>query len=474
MRHRNHRHMQLYNRDCSSRRRRRGAFSHRYLPCALLIPLRHYCFRCACYALIMRASCLVVHTTQVLVARALSCFPQTRSQQLTQFSPTQPLWPAPQSPLRGASQQLSPMMLPGGLPTLGSPVRGSLPVGQVQQVLFGPLPVQQQQQMQQQQVQAAAQQVGSPKPVQRRQQQPQVQAQFQSPPPGPRQGFAFSSDFKNRIWPNQNSTIRFQGPDWAWLKDVTPAYLFKLAFYKFWRQRATAIAKIPDGAVKPCWYDESITGIWCSLHNLLNPSVPTQEGQAACRHCKVEEYELLFSCWASYGWGHVRTHTPPGGTAKTVHHFYFNKDPPSFINATNAGAMAFKNECASVRSAGASLMRGSAKRGASAARAIATGAKVKTTAVKDGEQPQQQQVQQQQLQQQAAVQQATLQLLQQQQRVQMAQQQQQQQQQLAQPQVRAIFAIARFRHCCARFICCSTRDLIVCARYGPTFCPIVT
>ena len=136
-------------------------------------------------------------------------------------------------------------------------------------------------------------------------------------------------------------------------------------------------------------------------------------------------------------------HTPPGATAKTVHHFYFNKDPPSFINATDAGAMAFKNECASVRSAGASLMRGSAKRGASAARAIATGAKVKTTAVKDEEQPQQQQVQQQQLQQQAAVQQATLQLLQQQQRVQMAQQQQQQQQQLAQPQVRAMYNTMR-------------------------------
>ena len=33
---------------------------------------------------------------------------------------------------------------------------------------------------------------------------------------------------------------------------------------------------------------------------------------------------------------------------------------------------------------------------------------------------------------------------------------------------------ACFRHCCARFIRCSTRDLIVCARYGPTFCPIVT
>ena len=409
----------------------------------------HYCFRYACYALIVRASCLVVRTTHVLVARALSCFPQTLSQQLTQFSPTQPLWPAPQSPLRGASQQLSPMLFPGGSPTLGSPVRGSLPVGQVQQVLF-PLPVQQQQQMQQQQVQAAAQQVGSPEQqqqqqqqqqVQPRQQQPQVQAQFQSPPPGPRQGFAFSSDFKNRIWPNQNSTICAQGPSWAWLKDVTPAYLFEVAFYKFWRQRATAIAKIPDGAVKPCWYDESITGTWCSLHNLLNPSVPTQEGQAACRHCKVEEYELLFSCSASYVWGHARTHTPPGATAKTVHHFYFNKDPPSFINATDAEAMAFKNECASVRSAGASLMRGSAKRGASAARAIATGAKVKTTAVKDEEQPQQQQVQQQQLQQQAAMQQATLQLLQQQQRVQMAQQQQQQQQQLTQPQVRAMFAL---------------------------------
>ena len=170
---------------------------------------------------------------------------------------------------------------------------------------------------------------------------------------------------------------------------MTPAYLFEVAFYKFWRQRATAIAKIPDRAVQPCWHDESITGHWCSLANLLNPSVPTQEGQAACGHCKVEEYELLFSCWASYRWGHIRTHTPPGATAKTVHHFYFNKDPPSFINATDAGAMAFKNECASVRSAGASLLRGSAKKGASAARALATGAKVKTTAVKDHEQPQQ-------------------------------------------------------------------------------------
>ena len=99
-----------------------------------------------------------MRTTQVLVARALSCFPralscfpQTLSQTLTQFSPTQPLW-----------QQLAPMLFTGGSPTLGSPVRGSLPVGQVQQVLFGPLPVQQHQQMRQQQVQAAAQQVGSP------------------------------------------------------------------------------------------------------------------------------------------------------------------------------------------------------------------------------------------------------------------------------------------------------------------------
>ena len=157
----------------------------------------------------------------------------------------------------------------------------------------------------------------------------------------------------------------------------------------------------------------------------------------------MEEYELLFSCWENYGWGHVRTHTPPGATAKNVHHFYFNKDPPSFINVTDAGAMAFKNECASVRSAGASLLRGSAKKGASAARALATGAKVKTTAVKDEEQLQQQQVQQEELQKQTAVQQATLQLLRQQQRVQMAQQQQQQQQQLAQAHVRAMFAIAR-------------------------------
>ena len=52
-----------------------------------------------------------------------------------------------------------------------------------------------------------------------------------------------------------------------------------------------------------------------------------------------EQCWASYSCWASYGWGHVRTHTPPGATAKTVHHFYFNKDPPSFINATDAGAM---------------------------------------------------------------------------------------------------------------------------------------
>ena len=70
------------------------------------------------------------------------------------------------------------MLFPGGSPTLGSPVRGSLPVGQVQQVLFGPLPVQQQQQMQQQQVQAAAQQVGSPEQQQQQQQQ-QVQPRQQ-------------------------------------------------------------------------------------------------------------------------------------------------------------------------------------------------------------------------------------------------------------------------------------------------------
>ena len=126
-----------------------------------------------------------------------------------------------------------------------------------------------------------------------------MQAPFQSPPPGPRARFAFSSDFKNRIWPNQNSTICAQGPNWTWLKDVTPAYLFEVAFYKFWRQRATAIARIPDGAVKPCWHDESITGNWCSLVNLLNPSVPTQEGPGACGHCKVEEYGLLFSCSSS-------------------------------------------------------------------------------------------------------------------------------------------------------------------------------
>ena len=112
------------------------------------------------------------------------------------------------------------------------------------------------------------------------------------------------------------------------------------------------IGGVPHHALERCI--PSITGNWCSLANLLNPSMPTQEGQAAYGQCKVEEYELLFSCWASYWWGHVQTHA----TAKTVHHFYFNKDPPSFINATDAGAMAFKNECPSVRSAGASLLRG--------------------------------------------------------------------------------------------------------------------
>ena len=62
----------------------------------------HYCFRCACYALVVRANSLVVRTTHVLVARALSSFPQMLSQQLTQFSPTQPLWPAPGALATGA------------------------------------------------------------------------------------------------------------------------------------------------------------------------------------------------------------------------------------------------------------------------------------------------------------------------------------------------------------------------------------
>ena len=41
--------MQLYNRDCSSPPRRRGACSHRYLPCALLFSLRVLRSCCACY-----------------------------------------------------------------------------------------------------------------------------------------------------------------------------------------------------------------------------------------------------------------------------------------------------------------------------------------------------------------------------------------------------------------------------------------
>ena len=135
------------------------------------------------------------------------------------------------------------MLFLGGWPALGSPVRGSSPVWQVQQVLFAALPVQQQH------VQATAEQAGSPQQqqqqqVQPRQQQQQVQAPFQSPPPGPGAGFAYRSNS-----PNQNSTICAEGPDWAWLKDVTPAYLFEVAFYTFWRQRARAIARIPNGAL---------------------------------------------------------------------------------------------------------------------------------------------------------------------------------------------------------------------------------
>ena len=130
----------------------------------------------------------------------LFCLPQTLSPQLTQFSRTQPLWPAPQSPLRAASQQLSPLLIPSGSPTLGCHVHGSLPAGQVQQVLFGPLPVQQQQ-LQQQPTSSSPQQQQQQQ-VQPTQQQQQVQAPFQSPPIGPRAGFTFSTDFKNRIWPN--------------------------------------------------------------------------------------------------------------------------------------------------------------------------------------------------------------------------------------------------------------------------------
>ena len=128
-----------------------------FLPCALLFPLRVLRSCCGCYP--SRCAHYDKSSLRILVKplSRLSCFPQTLSQQLTQFSPTQPLWPAPQSPLRAASQQLSPMLFPGGSPTLGSPVRGNLPVGQVQQVLFAPLPVQQQQLQQ-----ATAQQAGSP------------------------------------------------------------------------------------------------------------------------------------------------------------------------------------------------------------------------------------------------------------------------------------------------------------------------
>ena len=163
--------MQLYNRDCSSRRRRRGACCHRFLAVRTTVSVaRATLLLCV---LLVSLGALRKSSLRVLVKplSRLSCFQQTLSQQLTQFSPKQPLWPAPQSPLRAASQQLSPMLFPGASPTLGSPVRGSLPVEQVQQVLFAPLPMQQQQ-LQQQQVQATAQQAGSPQQQQQQQVQP--------------------------------------------------------------------------------------------------------------------------------------------------------------------------------------------------------------------------------------------------------------------------------------------------------------
>ena len=340
-----------------------------------------------------------MRTTQVLVARALSCFPQTLSQTLTQFSQLSLCGPRRSPRYELPHSSCLPCCSPVGRPPWAPQCAAVFQWAKCSKCSSAHCHCSSNSKCSSSKCRlrpskSAGHNTSSSSSSSKSNQDssnPNCKHSFSLPHPGHVRASPSAATSRTESGPTKTAPCIFaQGPDWAWLKDVTPAYLFEVAFYKFCRQRATAIAKIPDGAVKPCWHDESITGHWCILANLLNPSVPTQEGQAAYGHCKVEEYELLFSCWASYGWGHVRTHTPPGATAKTVHHFYFNKDPPSFINATDAGAMAFKNECASVRSAGASLLRGSAKKGASAARALATRAKVATTAVKDEEQPQQQ------------------------------------------------------------------------------------
>ena len=144
---------------------------------------------------------------------------------------------------------------------------------------------------------------------------------------------------------------------------------------------------------------------------------------------------LVGSRWDPHASGCHRKDRPP---------LLLQQGPTELYQRNRRGGNGLQERVCLGEKCGNTFAAGSAKKEASAARALATGAKVKATAVKDDKQPQQQQVQQQQqLQQQAAVQQAILQLLQQQQQVQMAQQQQQQQQQQAQAQVCAMFAIAR-------------------------------
>ena len=63
----------------------------------------------------------------------------------------------------------------------------------------------------------------------------------------------------------------------------------------------------------------------------------------------------------------------PPSSKKPIHYFNFNKDPPPFVLDSDVAATRFKNECASVHNAGASLIRGSSRKEGSVARKIATG-----------------------------------------------------------------------------------------------------
>ena len=216
LRQRLHRHMHLYNRDCSSRRRRRGACSHWFLAVRTTVSVaRGTLLLCVLPVSLCALSKSLLRVLVKPLSR-LSSSPQTLSQQLTQFSPTQPLWPAPQSPLRATSQQLSPMLFPGGSPTLGSPVRGSLAVGQVQQVLFAQLPVQQQQ-LQQQQVHATAQQAGTLKSSSssksnRDSSNTKCKHRFSLPHPGHVRGLPSAATSRTECGPTETAPSRPKAP----------------------------------------------------------------------------------------------------------------------------------------------------------------------------------------------------------------------------------------------------------------------